>query len=171
MHPIMTIAYLHRLFLLSTILFCSAVSIHPQTVTSQSRALAPFTGRWTWKQIARRHRPQSQFTIVIKRKGNVVSGTYSVDEFINGAWQGQDGNQTPFQGRLKGAAIEIEFDPQATVPGYQEHVAYQAPADGRKPSLALLTFDGKTLRWRLIRGPGIEGVPNRLALYRERPRR
>lgn len=133
--------------------------------------MAPFTGRWAWKQIARRNKPQLQFTIVIHRKGDLVRGTYSVDEFINGAWQGQDGNQTPFLGRPKGAAIEIEFDPQATVPGYQEDVSYQVPTDGRKPSLALLTRDGPTLRWRLIRGPGIEGVPNGLALHRERPKR
>lgn len=108
---------------------------------------------------------------MIDRKGDLARGGYSVDEFINGNWQGQDGNQTPFLGRAKGATIEIEFDPQATVPGYQENVTYQAPTDGRKPSIAILTLNGKTLRWRLIRGPGIEGVPNRLVLHRERPRR
>lgn len=54
---------------------------------------------------------------------SIVRGVYSVDDFINGEWQGEDGNQTPFAGRIHGGVIEIEFDPSATVPGYQENVS------------------------------------------------
>ena len=110
----------------------------------------------------------SQFTIVIKHKGDVVSGTYSVDEFINGKWQGEDGNQTPFSGRVKGATVEIEVDPSATVAGYEENVTYTPPTDGRKPSTAVITLNGPTLQWRLVRGPGIDGVPASVVLKRER---
>jgi hypothetical protein len=120
-----------------------------------------------WKQVARKNKPQTQFTIVIK-KGDVISGTYSVDQFINGKWQGQDGNQTPFLGRLKGSTIEIEFDPSATVAGYEQNVTYTLPKDGRKPSTAAITVNGPTLEWRVVRGPGIEGIPGRLILKRER---
>jgi hypothetical protein len=121
-----------------------------------------------WKQVARKNKPQTQFTIVIKHKGEVVRGTYSVDEFINGKWQGQDGNQTPFLGRLKGSTVEIEFDPSATVAGYEQNVTYTPPKDGRKPSTAAITVNGPTLEWRVVKGPGIDGVPARLVLKRER---
>ncbi len=69
---------------------------------------------------------------------------------------------------MKGNTIQIEFDPLATVPGYQENVTYSALSDGRRPSTAILTLNGQTLLWRLNREPGIEGVPARFALRRER---
>jgi hypothetical protein len=126
------------------------------------------SGRWVWKEPARKNKPQVQFTLNIHRKGDVVRGVYSVDEFINGRWQGEDGNQTPFRGRVKGDIIQIEFDPLATVPGYQENVTYSVPSDGRKPSTAVLRLNGQTLLWRVSRGPGIERVPARFTLRRER---
>lgn len=79
-------------------------------------------GRWVWKEMARRNQPQTQFTLVITRAADKVTGTYSVDQFINGEWQGEDGNQTPFVGRIIRGGAEIEFDPDATVPGYEQNV-------------------------------------------------
>ena len=153
-----------RLFFVIAMLLLSASSTFPQTATG-------IAGRWVWKQIARKNKPQTQFTIVIHRKGDTVSGIYNVDEFINGEWQGEDGNQTPFTGRVQGSTIEIEFDPSATVPGYQENVSYAAPTDGRKPSTATLTLSGTALIWLMGKPPGIEGVPARLTLKRESNRR
>jgi hypothetical protein len=150
----------HRLLFVTTILLLSSATIYPQKASAIS-------GRWIWKQIARKNKPQTQFTLVIAHKGDVVTGVYSVDEFINGEWQGEDGNQTPFLGRVKGSTIEIEFDPSATVAGYEQNVTYAAPTDGRKPSAAILTLNGPTLIWRVARSPGIEGVPATVTLKRE----
>jgi hypothetical protein len=123
-------------------------------------------GRWVWKEVARRNQPQTQFTLVINRVGNKVTGTYSVDHFVNGKWQGEDGNQTPFSGRINGGRVEVEFDPDATVPGYEENVTYKPPTDGRKPALAVMTLQGSTVSWRSVTGR-IEGVPARITLRRE----
>jgi hypothetical protein len=133
-----------------------------------TQARSGVSGRWTWKEVARKNKPQTQFSIVIRRDGNVVRGTYSVDQFINGKWQGEDGNQTAFVGQAKGNTIRIEFDPAATVPGYQENVSYQAPTDGRQPSVAVLTLSGQTLAWRFVSGAPLEEVPARLSLRRDR---
>jgi hypothetical protein len=152
-----------RVVLALAVALCSAAPIC-------SQSLASINGKWVWKQPAQRNKSQVQFTLTIQRKGEAVSGVYSVDEFINGRWQGEDGNQTPFRGRVKGDTIQLEFDPQATVPGYQENVIYSAPSEGGKPSTAVLTLSGPTLMWRLIRRPGIEGVPAQVALRRQRRR-
>ena len=152
-----------RLLFVSAVLLLTSATIYTQTPSA-------FSGRWVWKQVARKNKPQTQFTLVIDRKGDVVSGIYSVDEFINGKWQGEDGNQTPFLGRVKGSTIELEFDPSATVAGYEQNVKYAAPADGRQPSTAILTLNGPTLTWRLVKAPGIDGVATRLTLTRERSR-
>lgn len=133
-----------------------------------TQARSAVNGRWVWKETARKNKRQTQFSIVIRRNGNAVSGVYSVDEFINGEWQGEDGNQTAFTGRVKGNTIRIEFDPAATVPGYQENVRYQAPTDGRKPSVAVLTLTGQTLAWRFVSGAPLEEVPVKLSLHRDR---
>ncbi|HKO61982.1 MAG TPA: hypothetical protein VJV03_12540 [Pyrinomonadaceae bacterium] len=139
------------------------IGVSPTVYAQRGNAVA---GRWVWKAPARRNQPQTQFTLVIKRAGDKVSGTYSVDQFINGEWQGEDGNQTPFAGRLNRGRLEIEFDPDATVPGYQENVTYKPPTDDRKPSLAVLTLQGRTLNWRLLTGR-IQGVPGKITLKRE----
>jgi hypothetical protein len=138
---------------------------------AQSQSLSSVNGRWEWKEVARKHKPQTQFSIVIRRSGNAVSGTYSVDDFIDGKWQGEDGNQTPFIGRIKGKTIRIEFDPAATVPGYQENVTYHPPADGRPASVGVLTLNGQTLLWQFVSGAKLEDVPSRLTLHRERSRK
>lgn len=151
----------YRIFFVTAILLLTSATMYPQTPSA-------FSGRWVWKQIARKNKLQTQFTLVINRKGDVVRGVYNVDEFINGKWQGEDGNQTPFLGRVKGSTVEIEFDPSATVAGYEQNVTYAAPTDNRKPSTAILTLNGPILTWRLVTSPGIEGVPARLTLKRER---
>lgn len=136
--------------------------------SSQAQTAQSLTGRWQWKERAIKNKPQTQFTLVISGKGTSVRGTYSVDEFINGTGQGEDGNQTPFRGRIEGKVIKIEFDPMATVPGYEQNVTYKPPADGRKPSVAFLSVSGGTLLWRFISGNRVVGVPGRMILTRER---
>jgi hypothetical protein len=150
--------------IVSGVLLLFLVSAFPQ---SSSRNV---NGRWVWKEIARNNKPQRQFRIVIRQDGNALKGIYSVDEFINGEWQGEDGNQTPFIGNLKGNQMQIEFDPLATEPGYEQNVSYVAPSNGRKPSLAVITRTGSNLRWRVVRGPGIRGVPKNIVLKQERRR-
>ena len=135
--------------------------------SARSQSIGAVGGRWVWKEIASQNKPQTQFSIMIRREGNVVHGVYSVDEFINGKWQGEDGNQTAFLGRINGKTLHIKFDPRATV-GYEENVNYRAPFDGRQPSIAVLNLRGSTLLWRLASGARIEGVPDRLTLHRER---
>jgi hypothetical protein len=133
-------------------------------ITGQAQT---FSGRWQWKERAVRNKPQRQFTVVIHRTGNTVRGTYSVDEFINGRWQGEDGNQTAFRGRVEGKTLRIEFDPMATVPGYEQNVRYKPPADGRQPSAAVLSWAGSNLSWQLVSGDPISGVPAKVTLRRE----
>ena len=152
-----------RICLITIGLLITAVPLNAQPAVGVS-------GRWVWKEIARRNQPQTQFTLVITRTGDKVTGTYSVDQFINGEWQGEDGNQTPFAGRIVRGGAEIEFDPDATVPGYEENVSYKPPTDGRTPARALLTLQGGNLRWQSVAGR-IESVPARITLRREtRPR-
>jgi hypothetical protein len=137
---------------------------------SQAQTAQSVTGRWQWKERAVKNKPQTQFTLNISGRGKSVRGTYSIDEFINGTWQGEDGNQTPFRGEIVGKVIKIEFDPMATVPGYEQKVTYKPPADGRKASVAFLSVSGATLLWRFISGERIAGVPVRMTLTRERRR-
>lgn len=149
----------HRLGLASILILLFAALV-------QAQGIGVVDGRWAWQETARKDKPQTQFSISIRRQGNVVSGVYSVDEFINGEWQGEDGNQTAFVGRIKGNTMLIKFDPDATVPGYQENVIYRAPARGR-PSSATLTLKGQTLLWRFTNGRRIVEVPDKLTLRRE----
>jgi hypothetical protein len=150
-----------RLFAGVAVLLCAGSSVPQSSGTNVS-------GRWVWKQIARKNKSQTQFSVVIRREGNVLRGTYSVDEFVNGKWQGEDGNQTPFVGHTSGSEVKIEFDPQATQAGYEKNVSYAPPSDGRKPSVAIITRNGSSLRWRLVQGPGIQGVPTNVVLTFER---
>lgn len=133
-------------------------------ITGQAQS---FSGRWQWKERAVKNKPQRQFTVVIQRNGNTVRGTYSVDEFINGKWQGEDGNQTAFRGRVEGKALKIEFDPMGTVPGYEQNVRYKPPTDGRQPSVAVLSWVGSNLLWKHVSGEPISDIPARVTLRRE----
>jgi hypothetical protein len=150
------------------LLFASAVVILSAGSSVAQTSATNVSGRWVWKQIARKNKSQTQFRIVIRRQGSILRGTYSVDEFVNGKWQGEDGNQTPFVGHMSGSEVKIEFDPQATRPGYEQNVSYAAPSDGRTPSVAIITRNGLNLRWQLVQGPGIEGIPTIVVLNPER---
>jgi hypothetical protein len=150
---------MHRVTSTAAVLFLLAVATQAQT--------SAVSGRWQWKEAASKNKPQIQFTLTIDRAGNSVRGVYSVDEFINGEWQGEDGNQTAFRGQIKGSTMRIEFDPMATVPGYEENVVYKPPSDGRKPSVAEIKSKGATLVWRFVAGDRIERVPATMVLRRE----
>jgi hypothetical protein len=158
---IVTGAASRLLFVSGVLILCSVTSVPQKKDTS-------VTGEWVWKQIGSTNKSQIKFRIVIRHEGNILRGIYSVDEFVNGQWQGEDGNQTPFVGHRDGSGVRIEFDPLATQPGYEKDVSYTAPSDGRKPSIAIIRRSGSNLRWRLVRGPGIDGVPTDLVLRRER---
>ena len=76
----------------------------------------------------------------------------------------------------KEALTKRRQDANSNFPGNYVH---QAPGSGarnegskpgRKPSTATVTLNGPTLIWRLVKSPGIEGVPARLTLKRERNR-
>jgi len=149
---------------ITTCLFLLLLCVAASTVYAQKKS--PYAGTWIWKEAASKDKPQTQFTLKIRQKGNVFSGVYSVDEFINGEWQGEDGNQTPFNGKLKNGGLELEFDTDATVPGYQQNVKYKKPADGRQRSYVFVRLSGKTLSWRAMRGRKIEGLPVQLTMRR-----
>jgi hypothetical protein len=123
---------------------------------------------WTWKEKAVKDKPQRQFTLTFQRRGNKVSGTYSVDQFINGKWQGEDGNQTPFVGTVRNGVINVEFDPFATVPGYQQNVKYTRPRDGRTPTKATIKIERKVLTWTILEGEKIVDMPDKLRLTRSK---
>jgi len=115
-------------------------------------------------------KPQIQLTLFVQTEGNVVSGTYSVDQVIRGIRQGQgDILRTPFGGRLKGRRARIEFDPLTTFRGPDQGVVYKRPTAGRKPGVATLTLNGDTLIWNWISGATIKDVPARVSLHRVNP--
>lgn len=126
----------------------------------------PLAGRWEWKGPVDKEKAHTEFGIWFDRKGNALSGAYSVDDFVDGEWQGEDGNKTPFRGEIKGDTMHIEFDTMGTVPGTQEEVEYKAPEDGRKPSTATIVIKGDKLEWTRVDGDPIEGVPDKLTLAR-----
>ncbi|HLA11041.1 MAG TPA: hypothetical protein VJ023_10655, partial [Pyrinomonadaceae bacterium] len=104
------------------LLFASVVVILCTVTSAPQKGGTNVTGQWVWKQFARTKKSQIQFRLVIRRERNIVRGIYSVDEFVNGKWQGEDGNQTPFVGNIDGSDVKIEFDPLATQPGYERDV-------------------------------------------------
>jgi hypothetical protein len=126
----------------------------------------PLAGYWEWKGPVDAHKHHMEFTIWIDRDGDAIKGTYSVNEFVGTKWLGEDGNQTPFRGELRDGTISIEFDTTATVPGYEEHVTYKAPEDGRQPSTATIVPKGAMLEWTRVGGDPIEGIPDMLTLVR-----
>ena len=128
----------------------------------------PLAGYWEWRGPLDAHKHRMEFSLWIDHKGNAISGTYSVNEFVNGKWQGEDGNQTPFRGGLRQGTISIEFDATATVPGYEEHVTYTPPADGKQPSMATIVPKGRVLVWTRVSGDQIEGIPDTITLVRKK---
>ena len=143
---------------------CFAPLVAPAAVTPNDADA--FAGHWAWKGPVDAEKSQMEFTVWIDRKGDAISGTYSVYQYVDGKWQGEDGNQTPFRGALRDGALHIEFDPTAAVPGYEEHVTYKAPDDGRAPSTATMVPKAGALEWTFDGGDPIEGIPDKLTLVR-----
>ena len=92
-----------------------------------------------------------------------MTGTYSVTDFVGKEPQIEDGNQTPFTGTVKDGVASIKFDPDATVPGYEENVKYKEPAGG-KASTATLTLSGGKLEWKLTGGASPFDIPKAVVL-------
>lgn len=91
------------------------------------------SGTWEWTEHRRGPKPQLAFSIDVHTSKAKVWGTYSLATAIDGTWQVEDGNQTPFLGKLTNGVAKVEFDPAATVPGYEEHVTYKPPSSGNPP--------------------------------------
>jgi len=108
-------------------------------------------GNWESEFFNKKGENYTQMTLFIKQTGDTINGTYSVNDYVGGEWQGEDGNQTPFTGTMKDGKFEIKFDTNATVPGYEENVKYKDPTEG-KPSTATLTLNGGKLTWKLTGG-------------------
>jgi hypothetical protein len=97
------------------------------------------------------------------QNGENVTGTYGVADFVGKEAQIEDGNQTPFTGRIKDNIATIKFDTQATVAGYEQNVEYKEPANG-KPSTATLTFSGNKVQWKLTSGQSPFEIPKDIML-------
>ncbi len=149
-------------------LFALVVPFSASSVLGQS--VRGMSGVFVQKGPELSSKPQIQLTLFVQTKGNVVSGTYSVDQIIKGIRQGQgDILRTPFGGRLKGRRARIEFDPLTTFRGPDQGVVYKRPTGRRKPGVATLTLKGDTLIWNWISGARIKDVPARVSLHRVNP--
>jgi hypothetical protein len=149
--------------LLALVVALAASSILGQSVRSMS-------GVFVQKGLGHSSKPQIQLTLFVQTEGNVVSGTYSVDQVVKDIRQGQgDILRTPFGGRLKGRTARIEFDPLTTFRGSDQGIVYKRPSAGRKPGVATLTLNGDTLVWHWISGARIKDVPARVSLHRVSP--
>ena len=135
---------------------------------AQSKKASRVGGTWKWVGKRNKQKEHTEFTLNIVQKGSSLTGTYSVDYFIDGEWQGEDGNQTPFRGSMRGAVGVIEFDREATVPGYTESVKYERPKDRAKIGFAAVKLANGRLHWTHSRGPAIEDVPRKAVLSRAR---
>lgn len=120
-------------------------------------------GKWESEFFNKKGENYTQMSFFIKQTGDTINGTYSVDDYVGGEWQGEDGNQTPFTGTMKDGGAEIKFDVNATVPGYEENVKYKEPTSG-KPSTATLTMDGGKMKWKLTGGESPLEGPKEIVL-------
>lgn len=133
-------------------------------VAEQTASKTNFAGNWDSERFNVKGKQYTQLSLFIKQSGENISGTYSVVDYIGGDPQIEDGNQTPFTGTVKGNVATIKFDPDATVPGYEENVKYKEPADGKAPSTATLTFADNKLQWKLASGASPFEIPNDIVL-------
>lgn len=123
--------------------------------TPQQRQISSsLTGIWNWEEHRRGTLPQLAFLIEVKVAGSRVWGTYSMATAISGEWQVDDGNQTPFEGKLTNGIARVEFDPENIQPGYVENVKYVKPNSGR-PSVATIRRTADGVQWRLESGPRV----------------
>lgn len=138
----------------------TATPVAEKTVSATSN----FAGNWDSEKFNVKGDKYTQLTLTIKQTGENVSGTYSVVDYIGKNPQVEDGNQTPFAGTVKDNVVTIKFDPDATVPGYEENVKYKAPADGKAPATATLTLSGSDLQWKLASGSSPFDMPREVKL-------
>lgn len=148
----------------------SAVNKNTNTaVTNQSPAnekpaeKVNLDGNWESDFFNKKGENYTQLTLFIKQTGDTINGTYSVNDYVGGEWQGEDGNQTPFTGTMKDGKFEIKFDVNAAVPGYEENVKYKEPTEG-KPSTATLTMEGGKMKWKLTSGESPMESPKEITL-------
>ena len=126
-------------------------------------AKANFGGNWDSEQFNKQGNKYTQLSLFIKQTGENISGTYSVVDYVGKDPQIEDGNQTPFVGTVKDNVATIKFDPDATVPGYEENVKYKEPENG-KPSTATLTLSDGKLQWNLTGGTSPMDIPKEIVL-------
>ncbi len=141
----------------------NTAAVNQSPATDKPVEKANLNGKWESEFFNKKGESYTQFTMFIKQDGETINGTYSVDDFVGGEWQGEDGNQTPFTGTLKDKTAEIKFDVNATVAGYEENVKYKEPTGG-KPSTATLTLDGGKIKWKHANGEAVAETPKEIVL-------
>lgn len=147
-----------------------AENINKPVVTDDSKksSAAKFGGNWDSDKLNTNGNKHTGFSLFIMQVGDKIKGTYSVVDYIDGEPQIEDGNQTPFTGTVKNDTAEIKFDPDATVPGYEEKVEYKDPAGGKKPATATMTISGDSLMWKTTSGEISGGLPKEIKLMRDK---
>lgn len=129
---------------------------------------AKFGGNWDSDKLNAKGEEHTEFSLFITQVGDKIEGTYSVVDFVAGEPQIEDGNQTPFVGTVKNGVAEIKFDPENTVPGYEERVMYVDPPNGKKPATATITIFGNSLTWKTTNGAINGNVPKEIKLTRDK---
>lgn len=135
---------------------------------SKDTGAAKFGGNWDSDKLNQKGEEHTEFSLFITQVGDKIEGTYSVINFVAGEPQIEDGNQTPFVGTVKNNTAEIKFDPENTVPGYEEKVMYVDPPDGKKPATATVTISGDTLIWKTTSGAINGDLPKEIKLTRDK---
>lgn len=124
-------------------------------------------GNWDSDKLNIKGEEHTEFSLFITQVGDKIEGTYSVINFVAGEPQIEDGNQTPFVGTVKNGVAEIKFDPENTVPGYEENVMYVEPING-KPATATITMSGDSLTWKTTSGAVSGNVPKEIKLSKDK---
>ncbi len=151
----------------------SNAEIRPENVNKpvisddSKNTAAKFGGNWDSEKLNPKGEEHTEFSLFITQVGDKIEGTYSVINFVAGEPQIEDGNQTPFVGTVKGNTAEIKFDPENTVPGYEEKVIYVDPPNGKKPATATITISGEKLTWKTTSGAISGDVPKEIKLKRD----
>jgi hypothetical protein len=135
----------------------------PPPAVKETTSTTNFSGNWDSEHFNKEGNKYTQLSLMIKQKGETINGTYSIVDYIGKEPQVEDGNQTPFTGTVKDNVATIKFDPDATVPGYEENVKYKEPASG-KPATATLTFSDNKLQWKLTSGQSPFDIPKDIVL-------
>lgn len=152
---------LSRLAFIAILLLCVGLS------AGQGKKPTSFAGHWTWKSQKNKQKEHVQFSLNVVQKGKNVTGTYSVDHFIDGQWQGEDGNQTPFRGTLRSNTATVEFNIDAAVAGYEQNVKYVVPSARKDISFATLKLAKGRLVWTHKSGRRVEGILRTVTLKRD----